>query len=226
MTDTGHDAPAPLIARYNVGRIALQLGVMLVFVALILVVPRFGGETPADALPPERQQELSEAQQEIDRFEEQGGLLADRVVLAGIVAFFLFLWATSCVLRMRDRRPQLVIDIDGIFMRRWHLGTIPWERIAQLSVSSPGLRSAVQAVLHNRRGPYVVVHFNDRPPVQTDWPGWLAIVQRAWRESDMREAVISPNNLDTKLSTIMASMRDHAAYWREQNPEKIKELEG
>jgi len=226
MTDTGHDAPAPLIARYNVGRIALQLVVVLVFVVLVLVVPRFGDETPAEALPSEQRQELNEAREAIDRFEEQGGLLADRTVLAAVVALFLLLWAASCVRRIRDRRPQLVIDTNGIFMRRWHLGTVPWERIAQLSVSRPGLRSAVQAVLHNRRGPYVVVHFNDRPPVQTDWPGWLAVVQRAWRESDMREAVISPNNLDTKLSAIMAAMRDHAAYWREQNPEKIRELDG
>ncbi|MGE0253848.1 MAG: hypothetical protein AB7N54_15560 [Alphaproteobacteria bacterium] len=223
MTDTGRDAPAPLIAHYNLRRIALQFVVMTAFIALIFLAPHFLDETPTSELPAERQQELSEAQQEMQRFEQQGGFLADRVVLGGVIGFFVLLWAVSCIRRMRDRRPQLVIDTNGIFMRNWHLGIVPWERIAQMSVSRPGLRTAIQALLHNRRGAYVIVHFNDRPPVETDWPGWLAVVQRAWRESDVREAVISPNNLDTSLSSIMAALRDHAAHWRERNPEKIRE---
>ncbi|MBM3561343.1 MAG: hypothetical protein FJX53_16020, partial [Alphaproteobacteria bacterium] len=84
MTDTGRDAPAPLIARWHVGRIALQLAVVIVIVALVFIVPRITGETPVE-LPQDRQQELSEAQQEMERFGEDARWLADRNVLAAII---------------------------------------------------------------------------------------------------------------------------------------------
>ena len=138
-----------------------------------------------------------------------------------IFILLLAIWATAIFGRVRDRSPQLTIDTDGVNLRRWHLGSVPYELIDFVAMSRPGMRSALQGLLHNRRGAYIIVRFNEMPPFQPTVRPPFSHLQRFYVELDNREPVISAQGLDTSISAVMAALQEHIGYWRAENPEKI-----
>ena len=79
---------------------------------------------------------------------------ADAVSVIGAIVLIFSIWAYLVGRRIRDRRPQVVVDTDGIYVRDWHVDIIPWQDIDFIAHSSSVRRGIISALTRSRRGPY------------------------------------------------------------------------
>jgi len=140
------------------------------------------------------------------------------LVIAGIVIVFL-IWAYMTGSRIRDRSPQVVVDTNGIFVRDWHIGVLPWDQIDFIAHSSSVRRGIVAALTRSRRGPYLLFKFIQVPKVVPSTSPPLSWLQKIWTEMELQEPAIMEYGLDAKASVILSAIQDHIAYWQSTRDE-------
>lgn len=143
-------------------------------------------------------------------------------VIGAIVAVFL-IWAYLTGSRMRDRRPQVVIDTNGVFVRDWHVDIVPWEEIDFIAHSSSVRRGIVSALTRSRRGPYLLFKFLNMPKSTSSMMPPFSWLQKIWIDMELQEPALMEYGLDTKATVILRSIQDHIAYWQstqDANPDE------
>ena len=138
-------------------------------------------------------------------------------ILFAIAAIFL-IWGYLTILRIRDRRPQVVVDADGIFVRDWHAGVVPWADIDFIAHSSAVRRNIFSALTRSRRGPYLLFKFVNKPTFVPSTTPPLSWLQQIWFDMEMQEPTIMEYGSDTKATTLLRTIQDHIAYWQKQQP--------
>lgn len=134
-------------------------------------------------------------------------------VIGAIVVAFL-IWAYMTVCRIRDRRPQVVVDSNGIFVRDWHVDILPWEEIDFIAHSSSVRRGIIAALSRSRRGPYLLFKFVHTPKVRATVPPPFSWFQKVWGELELQEPAIMEYGLDAKATAMLAAIQDHIAHWQ------------
>lgn len=134
-------------------------------------------------------------------------------IIGAIVAIFL-IWAYLTGSRIRDRRPQVVVDTDGIFVRDWHAGIVPWQEIDFIAHSSSVRRGIVAALTRSRRGPYLLFKFLQMPKSTSSMRPPFSWLQKIWIDMELQEPAIMEYGLDTKATVILRAIQDHIAYWQ------------
>ena len=169
--------PPPLVVRYNPSVYARQVAAILCLAAFFVVTPFVVGDPSRAQL----------------RF--YGGAI---ILLLG--------WALIVARRFRDRRPQVIVDRNGLFVRDWHLGTVSWSDIALVARSSALRQPLSTRVFRRRLGEHLVVRFIRFPKFQSSngpplsWLQWLA------HHLDNSDPIISPAKLDVPVTQIMAAI--------------------
>jgi hypothetical protein len=143
-------------------------------------------------------------------------------VIGAIVIGFL-IWAYMTGSRIRDRRPQVVVDSNGIYVRDWHVDILPWEDIEFISHSSSVRRGIIAALTRSRRGPYLLFKFFQAPKSVASVPPPFSWFQKMWADIEMQEPAIMEYGLDAKATVILAAIQDHIAYWQSTRPEETVE---
>ncbi len=179
-------APPPLVVRFNPAAHVRQVALILFFVVASAAAP-FLLNDPTRA----------------------------QLRFYGVIIILLLIWALVVARRTRDRDPQIVVDTHGLFVRSWHLGTVPWADIA-LVASASALRQPLSTRVFRRRlGDHLVVRLVKYPPFQTSaraplsWFQWLA------HHLDNSDPIISAIQLDVPLAQIMSAIDDQIAYRKE-----------
>jgi len=134
-------------------------------------------------------------------------------IIALIVAIFL-IWAYLTGSRIRDRRPQVVVDTNGIFVRDWHVDIVPWEDIDFIAHSSSVRRGIVSALTRSRRGPYLLFKFSQMPKFVSSMRPPFSWLQKILVDMELQEPALMEYGLDTKASVILREIQDHIAYWQ------------
>ena len=145
---------------------------------------------------------------------ESGPVLA----IAAIVVGFL-IWGYMTGNRMRDRRPQVVVDTNGIYVRDWLVDIVPWEDIDFIAHSSSVRRGIVAALSRSRRGPYLLFKFVQVPKIVPTVPAPFSWFQLFWGELELQEPSIMQYGLDVKASVLLRVIQDHIAYWQSTQTE-------
>ena len=143
-------------------------------------------------------------------------------VIGAIVAVFL-IWAYLTGSRMRDRRPQVVVDTDGIYVRDWHAGSVPWQEIDFIAHSSSVRRGIVSALTRSRRGPYLLFKFVNTPKATSSMMPPFSWLHKIWIDMELQEPALMEYGLDTKATVILRAIQDHIAHWqrtRDEDPAK------
>jgi len=138
----------------------------------------------------------------------------DAVLVIGAFIVILLVWAYLSFARIRDQRPQVVVDADGIYVRDWHIGVVPWENIDFIAHSSSVRRGIVSALTRSRRGPYLLFKFVETPAIVPSWPASVAWLQKFWVEMELQEPVIMQYGLNAKASALLRAIQAHIAYWQ------------
>ena len=127
--------------------------------------------------------------------------------LARFIVIFL-IWAYLVYGRTRDRRPQVVVDTDGIFVRDWHVDMVPWEQIDFIAHSSSVRRGIVSALTRSRRGPTLLFKFESMPAIRSTLPVPFNWLQKIWVDIELQEPAIMEYGLDTKATVILRLFRN------------------
>lgn len=191
----GNEPPARLEVRYDPAAQTLRAGAVAAVAVLCAMIP-FASETRT----------------------EQTWLLSG-ALFAGALA-----WAAAAALRIRDRSPQVVIDRDGVWVREWMIGTVPWDNIDQIAHSSSVRRSIVSSVTRTRRRPYLLFRFVERPQIRPTARPPLSWLQAMRAESELQEPCIQQRGLDTPVETMIASIQAHIAHWQAETGQEITPL--
>lgn len=179
------EAPQPLIVRYNRTVHTWRLLAILVLAGMCLIIP-FAAEGPAE-----------------DSWRFAGVLIAGALV-----------WALVTVFRLRDRSPQVLIDENGVYVREWLVGTIPWENIVFIAHSSQVRRGIVASITRTRKKPYLMFKFVELPKVRPTAPipfKWLQFVRA---EFAIQEPILQQYGLDIPVNDILTSIQQHIAHWQ------------
>jgi hypothetical protein len=148
---------------------------------------------------------------------------ADPVRLIGAIVIVFLIWGYMTGRRIRDRRPQVVIDSTGIFVRDWHVDTLPWEDIEFISHSSSVRRGIISALTRSRRGPYLLFKFAKMPTIVSSLPPPFSLFQKIWADIELQEPAIMEYGLDTKATVMLRAIQDHIAYWQSNQSEDSTE---
>mgnify|MGYP007101575368 FL=1 len=127
------------------------------------------------------------------------------------------LWALWTFRRVRDRRPQVIVDESGVFVREWVVGTVPWENIEYIAHSSSIRRGLVASVTRTRRKPYLLFRFVETPKIKPTAPVPFSWLQFISAEFAIQEPVIQQYGLDTPVAEILEKIQAHIAYWQTNN---------
>ncbi len=138
----------------------------------------------------------------------------DAVQVIGAIIVIFLIWAYLTFARMRDRRPQVVVDTDGVFVRDWRVDMVPWEEIEFIAHSSSVRRGIVSALTRSRRGPYLLFKFNQMPRFVPTAPPPFSVLQKIWADIELQEPTIMEYGLNAKATVILAAIQDHIAYWQ------------
>lgn len=136
---------------------------------------------------------------------------------AGILIAGALLWALWTFRRVRDRTPQVIVNEDGVYVRDWVVGTVPWENIEYIAHSSSIRRGLVASVTRTRRKPYLLFRFVDTPKIQPTAPVPFSWLQFIAAEFAIQEPVIQQYGLDTPVAEILKQIQDHIAHWQQAN---------
>ncbi len=192
MTDDDRDesgAPPPFFVYYNPRVHLFKLVAILAICVVLAVLPFLVANIQPDAVQ----------------------------ILAAFIVIFL-IWAYLVFGRMRDRRPQVVVDTAGIYVRDWHVDIVPWEQIEFIAHSSSVRRGIVSALTRSRRGPYLLFKFESLPTSSSSLPPPFNWLQKIWVDIELQEPAIMEYGLDTKATAILSAIQDHIDYWqRTQN---------
>jgi len=139
---------------------------------------------------------------------------ADPIRLIGAIVIVFLIWAYMTARRIRDRRPQVVIDTNGVFVRDWHVDILPWEDIEFISHSSSVRRGIISALTRSRRGPYLLFKFAKMPKIVSSLPPPFSFFQKMWADIELQEPAIMEYGLDTKATVMLRAIQDHIAYWQ------------
>jgi hypothetical protein len=134
--------------------------------------------------------------------------------VAGALIAGALIWAFATALRIRDRSPQAVVDTDGIYFRDWMVGTVPWENVDYIAHSSSIRRGIVASITRNRRKPYLLFRFVERPPTRPTVPPPFSWYQQIRTDFVIQEPVIQQYGLDTRVDDILAAIQAHIDHWR------------
>jgi hypothetical protein len=134
-------------------------------------------------------------------------------IIGAIVAVFL-IWAYLTGSRMRDRRPQVVVDTGGIFVRDWHVDIVPWQQIDFIAHSSSVRRGIISALTRSRRGPYLLFRFFQIPKSTASMPPPFSWLQKIWIDMELQEPAIMEFGLDAKAAVILKAIQDHITHWQ------------
>ena len=142
--------------------------------------------------------------------------------LSILAVFFLgfCFWGIITSKRITDKRPQVIIDVNGIYVRDWHVGTVRWENIDFIAHSSSVRRGIISMLTRSRRGPYLVFKFSDPPKAKSDLPFPFSFIQEIWADMEMQEPALMEYGLDNKATDILAVIQDHISYWQRNNKEE------
>ncbi len=143
-------------------------------------------------------------------------------VIAVIVVGFL-IWAYLTGRRIRDRRPQVVVDTNGIFVRDWRVEILPWDQIDFIAHSSSVRRGIISALTRSRRGPYLLFKFVQMPKITVTVPPPFSWLQKIWADIELQEPSIMEYGLDAKATVILRAIQDHIAYWQSTRNEASDE---
>lgn len=138
----------------------------------------------------------------------------DAVRVIGAIVLVFLIWAYLTASRMRDRRPQVVVDTDGIYVRDWHVDIVPWQEIDFIAHSSSVRRGIVSALTRSRRGPYLMFRFFNMPKSTPSMAPPFSWLQKIWIDMELQEPAIMEYGLDTKASVILRAIQDHIAHWQ------------
>lgn len=138
----------------------------------------------------------------------------DAVRVIGAIVLVFLIWAYLTASRMRDRRPQVVVDTDGIYVRDWHVDIVPWQEIDFIAHSSSVRRGIVSALTRSRRGPYLLFKFIHMPKSTPSMAPPFSWLQKIWIDMELQEPAIMEFGLDTKASVILRAIQDHIAHWQ------------
>lgn len=138
----------------------------------------------------------------------------DPIRLIGAIVIVFLLWAYMTGRRIRDRRPQVVIDVNGVFVRDWHVDILPWADIEFISHSSSVRRGIISALTRSRRGPYLLFKFAKMPTIISSVPPPFSFFQKMWTDIELQEPAIMEYGLDTKATVMLRAIQDHIAYWQ------------
>ena len=129
-----------------------------------------------------------------------------------IIGFLL--WAYVTLLRIRDRRPQVIVDESGIFVRDWYSDILPWSEIEFISHSSSVRRGVISALTRSRRGPYLLFKFSNNPKYVSSISPPLSWVHKIWIEMELQEPAIMEFGLDSRATQILKAIEEHIEYWQ------------
>lgn len=136
------------------------------------------------------------------------------VQVIGLIVIVFLIWGYMTGKRIRDRRPQVVVDTNGIFVRDWHVDILPWEQIDFIAHSSSVRRGIVAALTRSRRGPYLLFKFVQMPTIIPSTPPPFSWFQRYWSEIELQEPSIMEYGLDAKATVMLRAIQDHIAHWQ------------
>ncbi len=188
MTDDDHDetgAPPPFFVYYNPRVHLFKLVAILAICVVLALLPFMVANIEGDAV---------------------------RVLAAFIIIFLI--WAYLTASRMRDRRPQVVVDTSGIYVRDWHVDIVPWEQIEFIAHSSSVRRGIVSALTRSRRGPYLLFKFERMPTFTSSLPPPFSWLQKIWVDIELQEPALMEYGLDAKATVILRAIQDHIDYWQ------------
>lgn len=183
--ETADPAPAALHVRYNPKVQMLRVGAILAVAALCLFIPSAAQDENTESW----------------RF-------------AGILIAAALLWALWTFRRVRDQRPQVIVDENGVYVRDWVVGVVPWENIEYIAHSSSIRRGLVASVTRTRRKPYLLFRFVETPKIQPTARIPIAWLQFVSAEFAIQEPVIQQYGLDTPVNDILKQIQAHIEYWR------------
>jgi len=143
-------------------------------------------------------------------------------ILIVFVAGFLT-WAYVTILRIRDRRPKVIIDETGIFVRDWYCNILPWSEIEFISHSSSVRRGIISALTRSRRGPYLLFKFANNPIYASSISPPLSYVHKIWIEMELQEPAIMEFGLDKKATQILSAIEEHIEYWQKSTRSDAKD---
>lgn len=138
----------------------------------------------------------------------------DAVRVIGAIVLIFLIWAYLTASRMRDRRPQVVVDTDGIYVRDWHVDIVPWQEIDFIAHSSSVRRGIVSALTRSRRGPYLLFKFIQMPKSTSPMMPPFSWLHKIWIDMELQEPALMEYGLDTKATVILRAIQDHIAYWQ------------
>ena len=135
----------------------------------------------------------------------------------GVMIILLLLWSLAVARRSRDRRAQVIIDAHGLYVRKWHLGTVAWDDIALVARASALRLPLSTRVFRRRLGDHLIVRFLRFPPFQASAAPPLSWLQWALHHLDNSDPIISPAKLDARLADIMAAIEAQITHRKEAN---------
>ncbi len=136
------------------------------------------------------------------------------LAICGILIAAAVLWAFWTLRRVRDHTPQVIVDENGVYVREWMVGTVPWENIEYIAHSSSIRRGLVASVTRTRRKPYLLFRFVETPKIKPNAPPPFGWVQYISAEFAIQEPVIQQYGLDTPVNDILKQIQAHIEYWR------------
>ncbi len=190
-TDTDPGGPPPRFVAYNDAKIHYRKVIAVVVVATILMLlPFIVNDVSGEAHE-----------------------------MVSVLVVVILLWGALVFRRARDQREQVVVDGNGIYVRDWHVGLVPWDNIDFIAHSSSVRRSLMSSISRSRRGPYLLFKFVQAPkPYSELSPPW-SFFQRLWAEMELQEPVIQQMGLNKTAVEMLAIMQEHIAYWQSQQPD-------
>ena len=133
-----------------------------------------------------------------------------------IVTIALVLWALLVIRQGRSRDAQIIVDTNGLFVRSWHLGVVPWDDIVLVAQGSALRQPLATRVFRRRLGGYLTVRFRQYPTFQTDAPVPISWFQWLTHHLDNSDPVISAARLDTTLTQILAAIDAQITYRKQE----------
>jgi hypothetical protein len=181
--------PEPLTVRYNRKVHTLRLLAIAALCGMCLIIP-FAAEGPR----------------------EQSWLFACVLMAAA------FAWAIVTTFRINDRSPQVQVDTNGLFVREWHCGTIPWDNIRFIGHSSQVRRGIIASITRTRRKPYLLFQLAELPEVRPQTAPPLSWFQFLRAEFAIQEPILQQYGLDTSVNEILAAIQAQLDHWQEGKP--------
>ncbi len=185
-------APEPLIVRYNPTVQFLRAMAIFVVAGLCLFIPFAAEDSGPEAWK-----------------------------FAGILITAAVIWGLLTLYKTRDQTPQVIVDENGVYVRNWFAGTVPWENIEYISHSSQIRRSLLASVTRTRRKPYLLFKFVEAPKLQPVSPAPISWWQYMTGEFALQEPVIQQYGLATPIEDILTAIQAQIAAWQARNPDKV-----